>query len=94
MAKKNFPNLGSNENLSRGVDSLVTNTFQESKKEVTKTEEIKIFSNKTFVVLDRDHEYLKKFVRIRAVETDSDFSQKDALIEAINLLREKYPHIT
>lgn len=93
MAKKNFANLGSNENLSRGVDSLVKNTVQESNEEVKKVEEIKRFSNKTFVVLDKDHEYLKKFVRVRAVETNSDYSQKDALSEAINLLREKYQHI-
>jgi hypothetical protein len=90
MAKK-FENLGKVENMG-GLSSLIT----DSSKPVSlahNNEPIKTYTVKTFNITPDDFTYIKKYVKYRRMQGDTEFTQKEALEEAIGLLRKNTPDL-
>jgi hypothetical protein len=87
MGKK-FDNLGKTENMG-GLSTLI----QDSTKEKPTPTADKDYIIKTFTIAEADFNYIKKYVKYRRMNGDTEFTQKEALGEAIKLLRGNTPDI-
>jgi hypothetical protein len=91
MAKKSFGNLGKVENMGGGLSNLITDTSKKEQKSSVKTE--KTYLVKTLNIEEDDFKFIKKYVRYRRMGGDTEFTQKEALEEALSLLKDKYPDV-
>jgi hypothetical protein len=48
---------------------------------------------KTLNIEEDDFKFIKKYVRYRRMGGDTEFTQKEALEEALSLLKDKYPDV-
>jgi hypothetical protein len=87
MAKK-FGNLDKTDNMG-GLSTLI----QDSTKEKSRDTSNKDYIIKTFTIIEADFNYIKKYVKYRRMNGDTEFTQKEALGEAIKLLRGNTPDI-
>lgn len=91
--KKTFGNLGQVDNIG-GLSNLIADTsgpsrpFRHEDKPVMNP-----YIIKTFNIAEEDFLYIKKYVKYRRMQGDTDFTQKEALGEAIKLLRQNTPEI-
>ncbi len=89
MAKK-FGNLDKMEHLG-GLDSLTgVSTLETMYKGENKD---KTYIVKTFNIDEADFLYIKKYVKHRRMNGDTEYTQKEALGEAIGLLRQNNPKV-
>jgi len=89
MAKK-FGNLDKVEHLG-GLDSLTgISTIEHSFPTESKD---KTYIVKTFNIDEADFMYIKKYVKHRRINGDTEYTQKEALGKAIGLLRKNNPQV-
>jgi hypothetical protein len=92
--KKTFGNLGQVDNIG-GLSNLIADTSSSIKKV---RQEDKPVSNpyiiKTFNIAEDDFLYIKKYVKFRRMQGDTDYTQKEALGEAIRLLKLNTPDLS
>ncbi len=87
MAKK--LNIEKGGNLQGGLKNLINPVQPEVQVE---TEE-KDISIKTFMVYNDDMEYIEKYLLYMGYKTKKKYTQKQAIHDAIALLKEKYPDV-
>lgn len=89
--KKTFGNLGQVDNIG-GLSNLIADTSGPSRP--VRHEDKPVMNPyiiKTFNIAEEDFLYIKKYVKYRRMQGDTDFTQKEALGEAIKLLRQNTP---
>lgn len=90
MAKKTFGNLNQVENMG-GLNNLINDPARLAKEASLKE---RTFIVKTFNIAEDDFAYIKKYVKQRRMSGDTDYTQKEALGEAIGLLRKNTPNLS
>ncbi|MHC1705764.1 MAG: hypothetical protein AB9846_17820 [Tenuifilaceae bacterium] len=97
--KKQLGNMGER---SKNLGKINTNFFPEDKTEVkeavTKKQEVTTTkennkSTKTFEMYDKDYNFLKRYARIMASKKDDKYPLREAISDAIKLLRKEHPEI-
>jgi hypothetical protein len=91
--KKTFGNLGQVDNIG-GLSNLIADTSGPSRP--VRHEDKPVMNPyiiKTFNIAEEDFLYIKKYVKYRRMQGDTDFTQKEALGEAIKLLRQNTPDL-
>ncbi|NJK95885.1 MAG: hypothetical protein HC905_14120 [Bacteroidales bacterium] len=73
------------------MSNLITDTSRKEQKSTVITE--KTYLVKTLNIAEDDFKFIKKYVRYRRMGGDTEFTQKEALEEAISMLKDKYPEV-
>jgi len=94
MAKKSFGNLDKVEHIGGGLSSLTNPSSRSQEHEYNEKIKDKTYIVKTFNIEEDDFLYIKKYVKHRRMNGDTDYTQKEALGEAIKLLRQNTPKLS
>jgi hypothetical protein len=96
MSTKKFNNLSKNtEQLQSGLSSLLgVSKSSEKQSEITQSLEKKVKYIRHTVLFDpQDLEFIKDFVYYKRINGEVEYTQKEALEEAIKLLREAHKDV-
>lgn len=94
MAKtKQFGNLKTGEeNLKGGLSNLFPKTnISTLKQDKVEPQKEVTYTRKTFLIEEKDFDYIKSFVKFMRMKGQTNYTQKEALTAALSLLKENYP---
>lgn len=79
------------------LGNLTNRSDSEKTEETIKTESIKKLGKdyvvKTFNVLKEDFDFIQKYVKFKRMQGETEFTQKETINDALNLLRKKHPEL-